>query len=94
MEFDPFIGRETELQRLRDLTQKRSASMVVIKGRRRVGKSRLVQEFARQQAGYRFYQFSGLAPVDGVTDQSQRDAFAYALSQQTQLPELKVRAEA
>lgn len=39
-----FIGRKHELSLLEDLYTKNSASLVVIKGRRRVGKSRLVEE--------------------------------------------------
>jgi AAA+ ATPase superfamily predicted ATPase len=36
-----FIGRKQELQTLKNLLYKRSASLIVIKGRRRIGKSRL-----------------------------------------------------
>jgi AAA+ ATPase superfamily predicted ATPase len=32
-----FVGRETELAKLRELTRLHTASLVVIKGRRRVG---------------------------------------------------------
>lgn len=56
-----FIGREKELSSLKALTQKQSASLVVIRGRRRVGKSRLVEEFV-EQAGMQVYTFSGLPP--------------------------------
>lgn len=80
-----FIGRETELQHLNDLLTKKTASLVVIKGRRRIGKSRLVEEFARDKT---FYHFSGLAPVEGITAQHQRDEFAARLNQQTGLPEI------
>jgi uncharacterized protein len=38
----PFFGREAELARLQDLTRKNVASIAVVKGRRRVGKSRLL----------------------------------------------------
>ncbi len=41
-----FIGRDNELARLRDLQNKKVASLVVIKGKRRIGKSCLVAEFA------------------------------------------------
>jgi uncharacterized protein len=81
-----FIGREIELQHLNDLLMKKTASLVVIKGRRRIGKSRLVEEFAR---GKLFYHFSGLAPIEGVTAQHQRDEFSYLLNQQTGLPEIQ-----
>jgi len=36
----PFFGRERELTRLKELASKKSASLVVIKGRRRIGKNR------------------------------------------------------
>lgn len=32
----PFIGRETKLQRLNNLLKKKTASLVVIRGRRRI----------------------------------------------------------
>lgn len=37
-----FIGREKEITRLQDLFQKKAPSLVVCKGRRRIGKSTLV----------------------------------------------------
>lgn len=80
-----FVGRKTELALLNDLLAKKTSSLVVIKGRRRIGKSRLVEEFAKK---FKFYRFSGLAPVTGITAQDQRNEFALQLSQQTNLPEL------
>jgi uncharacterized protein len=58
----PFVGREKELQRLQDLSKMGRACVAVIKGRRRIGKSRLVEEFGR---GKEFWSFSGLAPNPG-----------------------------
>jgi hypothetical protein len=52
---------------------KKTASLVVVNGRRRVSKSRLLEEFAR---GHTFYAFVGLAPQEGMTAQDQRNAFA------------------
>jgi uncharacterized protein len=49
-----FVGRETELRELRAPRTLRSASLVILEGRRRVGKSRLVEEFAEGQKFYRF----------------------------------------
>jgi len=83
---DKFIGRATEMAELTDFLQKKTASLIVIKGRRRVGKSRLIEEFAK---GSTFYKFTGLAPVDGVTAQSQRNEFARQLSGLTGLPEIQ-----
>lgn len=75
-----FIGREQEQKTLKELFRKKSASLVVIRGRRRIGKSRLVEEFGKN---YQFYRFSGLPPTRLTTAQSQRDEFAYQLGQAT-----------
>ena len=81
----PFIGRKQELEYLRLLLKKKISSLVVIKGRRRIGKSRLVEEFAQ---GMTFYQFSGLSPEKKTTAQDQRDEFAQQFSTQTGFPVL------
>jgi AAA+ ATPase superfamily predicted ATPase len=76
----PFIGRKNELQDLRRLIQLKAASLVVIKGRRRVGKSRLAREFAKDFA--RAYFFVGLAPTKGILDHHQRNYFMAQMDQQ------------
>lgn len=78
-----FIGRVEELTLLEKLYRSPRSSMAVIKGRRRVGKSRLITEFAKNK---RFIPFSGLAPVKEVSAQDQRDAFATQLSTLFRLP--------
>lgn len=83
-----FIGRERELQKLKTLFNKKTASLVVVRGRRRIGKSRLVAEFAKSATSY--YHFSGLAPEPGMTAQDQKNEFAVQLSRQTELPEVKL----
>lgn len=80
-----FIGRTTELAELRRLLDSRRADLVIVEGRRRIGKSRLVEEFGR---GKRFLQFSGLAPTPETDAQTQRDEFTRLLSEQTGLPKL------
>lgn len=80
-----FIGRGEELAALNALLEKKTASLVAIKGRRRVGKSSLVEHFSDKK---RFYRFSGLAPTDNLKAQDQRDEFARLLQQQTGLPKL------
>lgn len=82
-----FIGRESELRALHDLLDKKVSSLVVIRGRRRIGKSRLVREFA---LGKKCLVFSGVAPNKNTTAQSQRDEFMHQLSAQTDLPEIMV----
>ena len=43
-----FFGRDSELDRLASLWRKRVSSLVTCRGRRRVGKSALVEEFAKR----------------------------------------------
>lgn len=80
---DFFIGRQEELRRLNRLKRLKKASLVVIKGRRRIGKSTLVKEFAK---GKKFITLSGNPPTPGLTDQKQRDEFADQLTTQLGLP--------
>jgi Predicted ATPase (AAA+ superfamily) len=42
-----FINRENELKKLNSLFALKKASIVVCKGRRRIGKSRLIEEFGK-----------------------------------------------
>lgn len=70
----PFIGRHQELEGLKTLLDKKNASLVIIKGRRRIGKSRLAQEFGKHFS--QAYFFSGLPPAKGVGARTQKDEFA------------------
>ncbi len=81
-----FVGRTKELAMLRRFLDKRSASLIIVRGRRRVGKSRLIKEFAKLG---RFYSFVGIAPTPETTAQMQRDRFSKQLSEQTGLPEVR-----
>jgi uncharacterized protein len=85
-EFNDFVGRSSELDQLKLLLKKKTASLVVIKGRRRIGKSRLVEEFAKDA---KLYHFAGLAPTKETTAQDQRDEFANQLQAQTGFPNLR-----
>ena len=82
----PFVGREKELAELAALLNKQTASLVVIKGRRRVGKSRLVEKFAE---GRLFYELTGLGPDKKITAQQQRDHIATQLSLISGMPQIK-----
>lgn len=75
-----FIGRKSELERLDSLYKKKTASLVVVKGRRRIGKSRLIAEFSQLSTCPTFWSFAGLAPEGGITAQAQRDNFARQLA--------------
>jgi AAA+ ATPase superfamily predicted ATPase len=81
-----FIGRKLELERLKALYQKKTSSLVVVKGRRRIGKSRLIGEFAKISGSQTFWSFAGLAPEDGISAQQQRDNFARQLALMLKMP--------
>ena len=85
-ETTPFFGRDNELRRLKELTAKKVASLVVIKGRRRIGKSRLAAEFARQAQGYTALTFQGLPPTEHLTAAQEREDFAQQIHRQLRIP--------
>lgn len=83
-----FVGRKAELERLQTLWTKSVASLVTIRGRRRIGKSTLVLEFAKRSRA-KFVKLEGLQPVDGVNNESQLAAFDKQLFRQTKVKCLK-----
>ena len=56
-----FIGREEYLEDLETLWRKRTCSIVSCRGRRRIGKSTLIREFARRTADV-YIEIEGLPP--------------------------------
>ena len=77
-----FIGRVRELAQLKDLWRRPAASLVTVRGRRRIGKSTLIEEFARRNR-VRFIKIEGIHPGRGVTNETQLENFARMLSAQT-----------
>lgn len=75
-----FIGRKRELERLERLRRKKGQGLAVLMGRRRVGKSRLITEFAANHPETKLWDFAGLAPYERMNAQSQRDHFARQLA--------------
>ena len=53
-----FVGRKNELQLLKDAHASDKSELVVLYGRRRIGKSSLVHQFAQDKAD--FYRFEAL----------------------------------
>jgi len=82
-----FYGREEYLEKLGWLMDKPLASVVTCRGRRRVGKSTLFEEFSRRNQ-CRFIKIEGLTPSEGISDREQREAFGRQLALQSSLPEL------
>lgn len=83
-----FFGREQELEKLAALWHKRTSSFVVVAGRRRIGKSTLIEEFAARSK-CRFIELVGLAPDPKMTNQRQIDNFCERLARATGKPEAK-----
>ena len=81
----PFVGRVSELKELEALIKNQTANLVILQGRRRIGKSRLIEKFAENKV---FYHFSGLPPTEKTTQQSELDEFSRQLHLQTGLPEI------
>lgn len=77
-----FFGREEELQDLASLWRKETASLVACRGRRRIGKSRLMSEFAARSGGA-YIEIAGLPPRKGMTNADQLKAFAVGLKRAT-----------
>ena len=84
-----FIGREGDLAGLMSLWRKRTSSLAVVSGRRRIGKSTLVKRFA-DDSKCRFVEIAGLAPDREMSNQKQLDHFCERLARQTGVPEVKV----
>ena len=78
-----FIGRDLEIQELNKLYQSPEAKLVVIYGRRRVGKSRLVEQFMR---GKKHLRFEGL---ERLRTKAQLTHFLEDMSQQLDDPLLR-----
>ena len=83
-----FVGREYYLERLDALWRKSVSSLVVITGRRRIGKSTLVETFAAR-TGCRFIEIEGLAPDKDMTNKKQIENFCACLAKATGSPEAK-----
>jgi AAA+ ATPase superfamily predicted ATPase len=81
MKHSPFVGRESEMETLEGLLSERTASLIVIRGRRRIGKSRLIEEFAKR-SGKQIQQFffMGTPPTKKTTKKIQRNEFVKQLA--------------
>ncbi len=80
-----FYGRENDIADLDGLWRKRTASLVTCRGRRRIGKSTLIEEFARR-SGARLIEIAGEAPRKGMTNQDQLRSFSRQLDEQIGTP--------
>ena len=74
-----FFGRTELLSQLRDLWGKKVSSLVTCRGRRRIGKSTLIERFATQSKA-RFIKLEGLKPQTNTTKEDELDSFATQLA--------------
>ena len=74
-----FVGREELLRQLDDLWRKSTPSLVTCRGRRRIGKSTLIEHFADRTADH-LIEIVGLAPRKGMTDRRQRASFSEGIA--------------
>jgi len=77
-----FFGRDDLIGSLCALWDKRVASLVTCRGRRRIGKSTLIEEFARR-SGARFIKLEGLRPKEKLSNVDQLRFFISQLALQT-----------
>ena len=77
-----FFGREDLIERLEALFCKRTASLVTCRGRRRIGKSTLIEKFA-ERAGARFIKIEGIKPRPKLDNGKELENFATKLAAQT-----------
>lgn len=79
-----FWGRDSEMADLKRIDSQKKAALVVCLGRRRIGKSRLIQEFGKKVPHY--VEVQGLTPRPGQSNQEQLDWFSREVARQTGLP--------
>ncbi len=84
-----FFGRDDLLSAMKSLWNKRVPSLVTCRGRRRVGKSTLISEFARR-SGARLIRLEGLRPKPGLSNEDQLKYFISQLALQTQCDDTPV----
>lgn len=77
-----YFGREDLEDQLEGLCGKRTSSLVTCRGRRRIGKSTLVEHFANRIKA-RFIKIEGVKPRKGLKNEDELAAFAQQLSAQT-----------
>ena len=81
-----FIGREEELIQLKEFKKRKVAGIIVCCGRRRIGKSTLIEHFGERT---RFLEFYGLAPRENLTNRDQLDHFGELMGLRFNIPAMK-----
>ena len=77
-----FFGRESQIEQLDALWHKQVGSLVTCRGRRRIGKSTLIETFAHK-TGSRFIKIEGVKPKESFSNKNELEAFTMQLAAQT-----------
>src|SRR5580658_2124123 len=85
-----FIGRERESEEFRQFLRKKTASLIVCQGRRRIGKSTFFRHCAKEAD--HFLVFEGLPPRDKIGRRDQLAVFAERLAVQTKAPKVTLES--
>ncbi len=80
-----FIGRDRELEELESFWGRDHGVLITCRGRRRIGKSTLIDEFASRTAK-NYISVAGLAPRKGMSDAKQRAHFCETLAEHAERP--------
>jgi hypothetical protein len=81
-----FVGRNYELDLLNKFKKRTTAGLIVCRGRRRIGKSTLIQEFGKKFQN--FYEFYGLAPRENISNKNQLQHFGELMGNCFNIPAL------
>jgi len=82
-----FVGREWELNKLREFSQRKTAGLAVCRGRRRIGKSTLLEYFSTSCCSdTKFVELYGLSPRENLENKSQLEHFGQLLGINFNLP--------
>ncbi len=85
-----FFGRQTELNEFNRLSLKKTSSLAVLWGRRRIGKSALAEKFG--QKFDHFYVFQGLAPRPKQSNKDQLNYFSEKIHEYFKGPEVHFKS--
>ncbi|NGX39864.1 MAG: hypothetical protein KR126chlam1_01201 [Chlamydiae bacterium] len=81
-----FFGRKSELQQLQIFFERNRPGIAVCCGRRRIGKSTLIQHATKN---HHFVEFYGLSPRKGAGTQAQLNHFSRLLAKNFNIPKVK-----
>jgi len=83
-----FVGRNSEIKELSGFLRAKKSSLLLCRGRWRIGKSTLIQQLGSK--ANHFIEIQGLPPRENITLKDQLESFSQQFSRQTDFPALKL----